>query len=731
MRQGMNVKRLAGMTIQSLKYDGVLKTGKKVIRKIKRKFGKKSGGIYTPKRVIQDVLFVNGCDPILCPHPYRYRVLHQIEQLNSANLMSADVYYIGLNPQIVRDFRIIIFYRCPYTNEVGEAIKLAKKLNKTVLFDVDDLVIDTKYTDLIPYVQGLSTEEKKVYDDGVIRMGKTLKLCDGAITTTEALANELKNYVPRVFINRNRASEEMFALSRVALSQKKHDTTVVKIGYFSGSITHNADFELIKPALLRILDEFTNVKLVLLGELDLPKDLQKYSSQIEKQGFVDWKKLPELIASVDINLAPIEENIFNDAKSENKWVEAALVKVPTVASRFGAFKVCITDEKTGLLCSDSEEWYLKLKKLIINKEFRCSIAENAYNFCYHNYNTISTGGSLAQYLNNISARHVAFVFPSTNISGGLMVALTHAKMLKNAGCDVDILASGQNEHSLTFQGELFNVINYETELVVADYETMIATMWTTVNYVKSYPRTGNKLYLVQNYETDFYEHSNWLRSMAERTYSDNDDLKYITISKWCQNWLKAKYRKNVKYAPNGIELKNFIPHKRNLDGKIRILIEGDNAVDYKNVDESFKIVQQLPKDKFEVWYMSYNAYPKEWYRVDRFLCKVPYEKVGQVYEQCDILIKSSWLESFSYPPLEMMASGGYCIVVPNEGNVEYLKDSENCLFYQLGNIDAAVEKIDKLVNDDEVQECLYRNGIKTAQSRDWNSIKNEILKLYN
>ena len=129
--------------------------------------------------------------------------------------------------------------------------------------------------------------------------------------------------------------------------------------------------------------------------------------------------------------------------------------------------------------------------------------------------------------------------------------------------------------------------------------------------------------------------------------------------------------------------------------------------------------------------MSYNAYPKEWYRVDRFLCKVPYEKVGQVYEQCDILIKSSWLESFSYPPLEMMASGGYCIVVPNEGNVEYLKDSENCLFYQLGNIDAAVEKIDKLVNDDEVQECLYRNGIKTAQSRDWNSIKNEILKLYN
>ena len=48
-------------------------------------------------------------------------------------------------------------------------------------------------------------------------MGKTLKLCEGAITTTETLAQELKNYVPKVFINHNVASEEMFKLSQNAL----------------------------------------------------------------------------------------------------------------------------------------------------------------------------------------------------------------------------------------------------------------------------------------------------------------------------------------------------------------------------------------------------------------------------------------------------------------------------------------------------------------------------------
>ena len=119
-----------------------------------------------------------------------------------------------MNPIIVRDFRIIIFYRCPWTEQVDKTISLAKKLNKKVLFDIDDLVIDTKYTNLIPYIQeALSSSEKKIYNDGVVRIGKTLKLCQGAITTTEALAKELKKFVSEVFINPNAASEEMLKLS--------------------------------------------------------------------------------------------------------------------------------------------------------------------------------------------------------------------------------------------------------------------------------------------------------------------------------------------------------------------------------------------------------------------------------------------------------------------------------------------------------------------------------------
>ena len=127
--------------------------------------------------------------------------------------------------------------------------------------------------------------------------------------------------------------------------------------------------------------------------------------------------------------------------------------------------------------------------------------------------------------------------------------------------------------------------------------------------------------------------------------------------------------------------------------KIKILVEGNCNDQYKNVDESFLITNKLDKSKYEIHYMSYEKEPKKWYRIDKFYHKIPHEKVGTIYENCDILIKTSILESFSYPPLEMMATGGYVVALQNDGNSEYLKDNYNSLIYEKGNIDDAINKI--------------------------------------
>ena len=297
----------------------------------------------TAKKERAEVLFINGCR---VESPVRYRVLHQMEQLQEAGATCRKVYFEDLELAMEKNFQSFVFYRCEYTDRVGAFIELAKQHGKKVIFDIDDLVFDTIYTNQVPFVQDMSLETKVVFDGAVERMQKTLRLCESATTTTEALAEELKKYVSEVFINRNVASKEMVVCAEKAYREvdRNHDKEVW-IGYFSGSQTHNKDFGLIHSVLIRMLKEYPQLRLMVVGEVEMAKEMQEFTSQICQKKSVDWRELPKLIAQVDINLAPLEDTLFNRSKSEIKWIEAALVHVPTVASRVGAFEQMIEDGK--------------------------------------------------------------------------------------------------------------------------------------------------------------------------------------------------------------------------------------------------------------------------------------------------------------------------------------------------------------------------------------------------
>lgn len=241
---------------------------------------------------------------------------------------------------------------------------------------------------------------------------------------------------------------------------------------------------------------------------------------------------------------------------------------------------------------------------------------------------------------------------------------------------------------------------------------------------------GKKLYLVQNMEADFYKGTDKIRRRALATYR-NYRIELITISRWCQNWLKTEFGRNAKYAPNGIDIDNFPYSERNWSKrKVHVLIEGDSASEYKRVDESFKIANQLDRGKFEVSYMSYNAAPKDWYKVNYVYLKVPYEKVGEIYEKNDILIKSSVLESFSYPPLELMATDGVPVLVKNDGNAEYINDGENAVYYDIEDIDDAVTKTESLAESSKRFHEITSNGRKTAEAHAWSVLTDDILAIY-
>jgi glycosyltransferase involved in cell wall biosynthesis len=163
---------------------------------------------------------------------------------------------------------------------------------------------------------------------------------------------------------------------------------VIRIGYLSGTRTHQHDFEIVAEPLLQLMQDYPQVRLVICGYLDLPADFQPFAARIERHKFMPWQRLITLSATLDINIAPLDlANELNQAKSALKYFEAAAVQVLTVASPVEDFHVAITHGQNGLLATTADDWFACLKELIERPDYRVLLGENAHADALDRYTT--------------------------------------------------------------------------------------------------------------------------------------------------------------------------------------------------------------------------------------------------------------------------------------------------------------------------------------------------------
>jgi glycosyltransferase involved in cell wall biosynthesis len=141
----------------------------------------------------------------------------------------------------------------------------------------------------------------------------------------------------------------------------------ITVGYFSGSPTHNRDFAVAAPALARLMDEDPRIRLRVVGRLGirggadtLPGFSAKLDSRVEFCPLQDPMNLQRLIAEVEINMAPLQNNLFTNCKSELKFFEAAIAGTITVATPTYTFSRAIVDGETSFL-ANAVEWDDKLR----------------------------------------------------------------------------------------------------------------------------------------------------------------------------------------------------------------------------------------------------------------------------------------------------------------------------------------------------------------------------------
>ena len=140
--------------------------------------------------------------------------------------------------------------------------------------------------------------------------------------------------------------------------------------FWQGSATHASDWMECVEAVDDVMRAHEKVRMVILGYL--PPAVQErlgephWRGRVEYVGFSSPEAYFEIAKRVkaDVGLAPLRESYFNDAKSNIKWLEYAMMGMPAAASDCGPYRDTIDDGCDGMLCSNREEWTKAIERAL-------------------------------------------------------------------------------------------------------------------------------------------------------------------------------------------------------------------------------------------------------------------------------------------------------------------------------------------------------------------------------
>lgn len=194
-------------------------------------------------------------------------------------------------------------------------------------------------------------------------------------TTTDKLAKvfrDRREHPPEtVFVNPNYIPD-------IYKHPKFDNGDDIVIGYFGGS-SHYKDIHDtgVIEAVERIMHEHRNVRFKAVGMVvDKYLPGARYEFVEGKRGD-GWVKeiYPDL--KMDISLGPLDNNIFNNGKSNIKWQESTRAGACFVASNFGPYDSLKPDTAVLVPQNTPDDWYNAIKPLVEDKKLIKQYVKNA------------------------------------------------------------------------------------------------------------------------------------------------------------------------------------------------------------------------------------------------------------------------------------------------------------------------------------------------------------------
>jgi glycosyltransferase involved in cell wall biosynthesis len=276
----------------------------------------------------------------------------------------------------------------PYTARVQE---IAHKAGKFVHFDTDDLLTelyDEHHLIDVYKNQGLSELTKHLYYNSHLVTVTQVKFAERIKPFCRGILAVVKNAID-------------YRLP--CWNAPKSVSRAVRIGW-AGGIHHNPDVKVFSsvPHLVNQKVGRENVWWDFYGMPPPVKD-EKEKKQWQNQVWNNYKaqllngfkgqknwnthfalgphEYGVFYSNMDIAIAPLQMNAFNDSKSDIKVAEAGRYKIPLIASNVGCYSDTIRNGETGYLLdpdAPKSEWVRILSKVVKDHKHRKEMGENLH-----------------------------------------------------------------------------------------------------------------------------------------------------------------------------------------------------------------------------------------------------------------------------------------------------------------------------------------------------------------